>query len=280
MGDSAGCKRKRIAPSAVCAEAQSSDWQVRRVPGPPIEWTAEEKRVVAGELQHGRKSPMAIVRALNGSRSLGQVADYLEYLELWTRILGPPPNKAAKHTPEAEEVRSSHVQAETREALRNCRKEDESALEMEPLYLQGIESAACRTQHHDLINQEYATLLGTVMSRNKHQWITGSGTAELGTALDEFLHRVIFQIINCIPFVYERRHSSRTRLVHVKPVHVHTALRLANQAAGAPPAQIFAGVLRRNLDADRLEALSCASDSSESSSGPGSGSTEDEDGGE
>ncbi|KAJ2660386.1 hypothetical protein IWW48_002970 [Coemansia sp. RSA 1200] len=56
-------------------------------------WTEDEKTQVLEILKHGRVSPMTIVARLGHTKTLGQVAEFLDYMEFWSAALDTPESR-------------------------------------------------------------------------------------------------------------------------------------------------------------------------------------------
>ncbi|KAJ2347599.1 hypothetical protein GGF43_004722, partial [Coemansia sp. RSA 2618] len=102
----------RIAPTT------DGDWLARRAQpyARTQEWTQEEKDLVLARLSGGRKPLLEITRALNGTKSLRQVTEYIEHLEFWSRVLEKPAGDP--EPPKAKESSERQVEAEEVEAAR------------------------------------------------------------------------------------------------------------------------------------------------------------------
>ncbi|KAJ2689936.1 hypothetical protein H4R19_006463 [Coemansia spiralis] len=219
---------------------------VKRYKSSPA-WIDDEKAVVAEALSTGRKSVAELVRRLGGSKSLRQVAEYVERLELWSRVLGPPESGAAP-VPEAEEVVGWFVLDEERAAAAAAQHED-----MEAAAHSGEANAAGiprRYQRHDrLIDAECADLLAQIASRRADAGAARSVGAFVGQALEEFLRRVIHEL--AISSRLAGTGYGGLRLGRpVDDGDVEAALERCRLPATQPVQATFQAFVRRHLDPD------------------------------
>ncbi|KAJ2758222.1 hypothetical protein IWQ56_002432, partial [Coemansia nantahalensis] len=156
------------------------------------DWIDDEKAVVADALSTGRKSVAELTRRLEGSKSLRQVAEYVERLELWSRVLGPL-DPDMQPPPEAEEVIGWFVLEEERSAAAAAQREDEEAAG--PAGKPGAAGIPLRYRRHDrLIDAECASLLAKIAGHTDKAGATRKVGAFVGQALEEFLRKVLHEL--------------------------------------------------------------------------------------
>ncbi|KAJ2610999.1 hypothetical protein H4S08_003365 [Coemansia sp. RSA 1365] len=203
------------------------------------EWSKKEKKLVANSLKRGRKSVTNITQQLEGTKSLRQVAQYLETLDLWSHLLGslPPPEKRVRITREAKETPSETVKAENVNAQREIEAENPKMKAHDDKFRTQVANSDSREhklhyKHYELINLENAYTLLQIVGGRRDCHISAEATAFLGNALEEFLINVMREIftvasqLHCQTFAV----GSSSSNVIVKRM-VHTAL----TTCGFPP---------------------------------------------
>ncbi|PIA15159.1 hypothetical protein COEREDRAFT_88019 [Coemansia reversa NRRL 1564] len=203
------------------------------------DWSKKEKKLVAKALKRGRKSVTSITQQLEGTKSLRQVAQYLETLDLWSHLLGslPPPEKRVRLTREAKETSSKTITTENVNAQRAIEAENPKMKAHDDKFRAQVENSDSEDhklhyKHYELINLENADTLLQIVGGRRDCCISVEAAAFLGNALEEFLinaMREIFTVasqLHCQTFAMG---SSSSNIIYERMVH--TAL----TTCGFPP---------------------------------------------
>ncbi|KAJ1727061.1 hypothetical protein LPJ61_004785 [Coemansia biformis] len=222
------------------------------------DWIEDEKAVVAKALRSGRKSVAEIARRLGGSKSLRQVAEYLERLELWSRVLGTP-EQGGSQPREAKEVIGWFVLEEDKGAAASAQREDEevtAANEAFEGHLARYTNISMRYKRYDaIIDAECTSLLAKVTSHSDKAAAARKLSAFVAQALDEFLRKVIHELLISGKLASTEYGHLKTRGWLIADEDVEVAL----ERCGLPPTQhttkTFERLLRRHLADDVFHKL-------------------------
>ncbi|KAJ2121445.1 hypothetical protein IW147_004259 [Coemansia sp. RSA 720] len=175
-------------------------------------WTDAEKELVQTTQRTGRKSLMHITRALNGTKTLRQVAEYIEYLEFWSRMLEQPVEEA--EFSEAEEASEEQITAEEIQSVQSGKDIDVQVK---------ADANALRTERSDMIDARQVQRLARRKWINKPVRTLQDTVACLDEALRNFVQHVLFHV---------SVEAELAGVAKVQPENISAALR----ASGLSPA--------------------------------------------
>ncbi|KAJ2147561.1 hypothetical protein IW136_000029 [Coemansia sp. RSA 678] len=146
-------------------------------------WTEAEKELVQTTQSTGRKSLMHITRALNGTKTLRQVAEYIEYLEFWSRMLEQPADEAA--FAEAEETSEEQITTEEIQSVQSGKDIDVQVK---------ADAQALHTERNDTIDARHVQRLARRKRTNKSVRTLQDTVACLDETLRSFVQHVVFHV--------------------------------------------------------------------------------------
>ncbi|KAJ2502107.1 hypothetical protein GGH96_001385 [Coemansia sp. RSA 1972] len=155
---------------------------------------------------------MHITRALNGTKTLRQVAEYIEYLEFWSRMLERPAKKIVH--PEAEETSEEQITAEEIQSVQSGKAIDVQVK---------ADANALRTVQSDAINARHVQRLARRKWVNKGVRTLQDTVVCLEEALRSFVQHVVFHV---------SAEAELAGVTNVQPENISAALR----ASGLSPA--------------------------------------------
>ncbi|KAJ2663958.1 hypothetical protein IW148_002287 [Coemansia sp. RSA 1199] len=155
---------------------------------------------------------MHITRALNGTKTLRQVAEYIEYLEFWSRMLEQPVEEA--EFSEAEEASEEQITAEEIQSVQSGKDIDIQVK---------ADANALRTERSDMIDARQVQRLARRKWINKPVRTLQDTVACLDEALRNFVQHVVFHV---------SVEAELAGVAKVQPENISAALR----ASGLSPA--------------------------------------------
>ncbi|KAJ1763319.1 hypothetical protein GGH19_002452 [Coemansia sp. RSA 1807] len=146
-------------------------------------WSEAEKELVQATQNTGRKSLMHITRALNGTKTLRQVAEYIEYLEFWSRMLEQPADEAV--FAEAEETSEEQITTEEIQSVQSGKDIDVQVK---------ADAQALRTERNDTIDARHVQRLARSKRTNKSVRTLQDTVVCLDETLRSFVQHVVFHV--------------------------------------------------------------------------------------
>ncbi|KAJ2322956.1 hypothetical protein IWW51_003983 [Coemansia sp. RSA 2702] len=186
------------------------------------EWSAEEKQLVLAKLSTGRKPLMEIVHALNGTKSLRQVAEYIEYLDLWSRMLGKRSKKRPASKIEAKEIGLEQIIQEDLKAAHKAAASDAKAK---------AKISATKPQSQ-LFNVKVTWVKRNHLTRGRKVRVADETRLQLGQALRKYIGQILLHA-ETEAVLMRRNLSADGGVKYVRRENVQAALRALEGAATA-----------------------------------------------
>ncbi|KAJ1799806.1 hypothetical protein LPJ59_001572 [Coemansia sp. RSA 2399] len=244
------------------------------------EWTSAEKEQVFDILKHGRVPAMTIVQRLGYTKTLGQVADFLDHMEFWATALDTPSarHKRLKTTADCDIVESnaSYIAYEEDAANRIITKKqlDSEMTESEQLELKEQQA----NYDSRVFSKEFVRLLASVTSRGTTVYVGHNAMAKLNVYMVRFLQRVIGDIVARTKIASTSASRYRSRGLKVSEAIARDSLAACGYS-GADLMQSFNDLLDRHVDLsedEESETTDCsAAEPNDLSEGESSGDSPD-----
>ncbi|KAJ2752203.1 hypothetical protein H4S06_003975, partial [Coemansia sp. BCRC 34490] len=153
-------------------------------------WTADEKNQVFEILKHGRVPPMTIVARLGHTKTLGQVAEFLDHMEFWSAALDTPESRHERLKSASMEVSLPRRRDDImyREEVEEKEEEEEDVEDQREI------TVLMPTPRRRLVDIRYLYLLGFLISGCKLA-ATERIAEMLKSHLTAFLQKVISDAI-------------------------------------------------------------------------------------
>ncbi|KAJ2807940.1 hypothetical protein H4R20_001073 [Coemansia guatemalensis] len=219
------------------------------------DWSKEEKKVVARALKRGRKSITNVTRELGGTKSLRQVAQFLERREFWSNLLGklPPPDNEVRSIHEAKEVLPETLDAESIKAQKKIdakvselnARDDEFRAKVEE---NKSEIRASHYRYYELIKFEYLDTLLQIIHGKEDCYVAAETVAFLGRTLEEYTRNVMRELITVASQIQNNtfpEESARSNVVNERTVH--TALTTCGYLSRKPAHKLAEELIARHV---------------------------------
>ncbi|KAJ2450366.1 hypothetical protein EV183_004349 [Coemansia sp. RSA 2336] len=172
------------------------------------EWTQSEKDAVLDKLMAGRKPLTELTRALNGTKSLRQVAEFIEKLEFWKQIISQDQEHQIEHE-EAEEASDVQILTEDMQASR-LGSEDRDLLNPQP-------AKRRKNNVDDVIQQRTLQRVVKRIADNRNIKIDDETFVFVEEQLHGFLRKIIFQLAIEAKLTYMgSRSNGKTRVIQLE----------------------------------------------------------------
>ncbi|KAJ2651100.1 hypothetical protein IWW40_001868 [Coemansia sp. RSA 1250] len=172
------------------------------------EWTQSEKDTVLDKLKAGRRPLTELTQALNGTKSLRQVAELVEKLEFWKQIISQDPEHQVVHE-EAEEATGVQILAEDMQASR-LGSEARDALKAQP-------AKRLKNSASDVIQQRTLQRVVRRMARDRSARIPDETFTYVEEQLRGFLRAIVFQLAIEAKLTYTGSGSNgKTRIIQLE----------------------------------------------------------------
>ncbi|KAJ2083910.1 hypothetical protein H4R24_000440 [Coemansia sp. RSA 988] len=219
------------------------------------DWSKEEKKVVTRALKNGRRSVVNLTKQLRGTKSLRQVAQYLERQEFWSNLLGklPPPDNQSRSIREAKEVSSKKIDAECLNTQEVITVENSGLKAQSDAFRAQVEGSAGEIRayhykHYELIKYDYLNTLLQVIREDNDCSISAEAVTFLGRVLEEYVRNAMREILTVAPQLgYHTFAEKPTDSSVVTKKMVLTALNTCGYSSGKPASKIAEEIIARNV---------------------------------
>ncbi|KAJ2725552.1 hypothetical protein GGI07_001180 [Coemansia sp. Benny D115] len=215
-------------------------------------WTEAEKELVFEKLQNGRAPITEITQHLGGTKSLRQVAEYLEYLHFWSTLLHDPKDPLPE-PPEAicddpldpvdEQIQENKLQEEARADDFNTKIE---AFRRNKLLTQRNKRLSEEGRKYLMFDSEFGDLLA--------QMVTGSDDAKVPPdtfiLLYEILHEFVSRVMREAFAAYTVRRVNKNApelgaVAILSAESINDVLRKYGYSQGKPPGELMNELVSR-----------------------------------
>ncbi|KAJ1892684.1 hypothetical protein LPJ66_006195 [Kickxella alabastrina] len=223
-------------------------------------WTEAEKERVFEKLQTGRVSITSIAEHVGPTKSLGQVAEFLEYMQLWSRLL-PASEEPLPPPPEAECAPVDPLVSIKEEAkiIMSAHREDKETIEgfatneIEILrYMHRLSDTAIRFKMFDT---KFGLLLAQMLAGKDETAVAIEAYAELGKALEFFVRKVYKEAISICAFYRPFKFFDTRKIFSMNKDHINEAVVACGFEVGKPFPVLMNELLEKYVDDDVLAEL-------------------------
>ncbi|KAI8321730.1 hypothetical protein GQ54DRAFT_304584 [Martensiomyces pterosporus] len=224
-------------------------------------WTDAEKERVFEKLRRGRVSAVEIAKHVGKTKSLRQVAEYLEYLQFWSHALGDHANSDDTGagsdeectTESSDEEGTAESSDEEAAALLEAKADDHDMLKKSKLYSNSIKyvppsRAPAAVRKHNTFNSGFGNLLAKLVYADDRAQVVPTTFIHLYVDLVVFLRKVLVEVAIRSAVTGETNTSYMVPRTGVKKHTVRQALRSCGFDRGKPAPDLLAALLDKYLD--------------------------------
>ncbi|KAJ1966308.1 hypothetical protein GGI12_000151 [Dipsacomyces acuminosporus] len=232
-------------------------------------WTDAEKERVFEKIQKGKASVAEIARHVGNTKSLRQVAEYIEYMQFWSTVIASDSGVERQAKEEEQEEGEEHAAAfvdnvdsdgkqdglsisdEERDALAAAESDDREMLQKSALYTASLGlaggQASAASRKYSTFNARFGNLLAKLVLGDDNAQVVPTTFIHMYIDLVLFLRKVLVQVAVRSAATANADTSYVVPRLLVKKKHVLHALRSCGFDRGKPPADLFATLVGRYL---------------------------------
>ncbi|KAJ1993538.1 hypothetical protein GGI25_002714 [Coemansia spiralis] len=223
-------------------------------------WTEEEKEKIFKILEHGRISAMAITRRLGHTKSLRQVAQFLDHMEFYATALDSPESRRKRFEyldNEASALHCAEKVEEDRAALDEAWSEEQDLKRLESQYRGLLQNSArsvkTAAKKYKVLDHSYSDLLAKIVSGNGDATVSTLSMMELHGYLTEFVRKIIKDVIVRAKIACQPTYRYGTKINNIDSAYIKASLAACSaKVENRPPKQVFGSLLEKYVDSDSL----------------------------